>query len=368
MYLKKFEVKNFKNFKREFTFDLSDVRDYTFNRDCVTNDVIKTGIIYGKNSIGKTNFGLAIFDITYHLVDKMRMQDSNNLYTNADSRFKQAKFNYHFDIDGKNVEYKYGKTNYFTLTTEELIIDGESLFSYDFEKNVGQLDKLKSIPELADLTLAFREKTMSIVRFIANNSNLDNSHPIKKIVDFVGRMLWFRNVDNLNKFMGFAANTEFIFDYVCNNDYIDDLNKFLKDNGVNEVLEYKTTPDKRKVIYFKHKTLLPFSVASSGTKALITFYYWYKHFSQASFVFIDEFDAFYHFELAEKVVKLATAADIQVFFTSHNTNLLSNRIMRPDCYFILTKDKLTSFANATKRELREGHNLEKLFISGEFGE
>ena len=56
----------------------------------------------------------------------------------------------------------------------------------------------------------------------------------------------------------------------------------------------------------------------------------------------------------------------QVILTSHNTNLLSNRIMRPDCYFILTENCLTSFVNATKRELREGHNLEKLYMSGEF--
>jgi hypothetical protein len=58
--------------------------------------------------------------------------------------------------------------------------------------------------------------------------------------------------------------------------------------------------------------------------------------------------------------------NLQTILTSHNTNLLSNRIMRPDCYFILTQDKLTSFANATDRELREGHNLEKLYMSGEF--
>ena len=84
-------------------------------------------------------------------------------------------------------------------------------------------------------------------------------------------------------------------------------------------------------------------------------------------MFIDEFDAFYHYELAEVIVKLLERMpSSQTILTSHNTNLLSNRIMRPDCYFILSENKLTSFANATRRELREGHNLEKLYMSGEF--
>lgn len=86
-------------------------------------------------------------------------------------------------------------------------------------------------------------------------------------------------------------------------------------------------------------------------------------------MFIDEFDAFYHYELSESIVAmLEKMPRTQIILTSHNTNLLSNRIMRPDCYFILTKNKLTSFANSTRRELREGHNLEKLYMSGEFNE
>ena len=84
-------------------------------------------------------------------------------------------------------------------------------------------------------------------------------------------------------------------------------------------------------------------------------------------MFIDEFDAYYHYELSETIVSLLEKMiGTQVVLTSHNTNLLTNRIMRPDCFFILTRDKLTSLVNATNRELREGHNLEKLYISGEF--
>lgn len=57
----------------------------------------------------------------------------------------------------------------------------------------------------------------------------------------------------------------------------------------------------------------------------------------------------------------------QIILTSHNTHLLSNKFMRPDCLFILSgKGILTSFCNSTQRELKEEHNLEKMYISGEF--
>ena len=110
-----------------------------------------------------------------------------------------------------------------------------------------------------------------------------------------------------------------------------------------------------------------FKVASSGTRALYTFFYWYKTAKDVSFMYVDEFDAYYHYELSEYIVTiLEKMTNTQVIITSHNTNLLTNKIMRPDCYFILSNNKLTSFADATSRELREGHNLEKLYMSGEF--
>ena len=61
--------------------------------------------------------------------------------------------------------------------------------------------------------------------------------------------------------------------------------------------------------------------------------------------------------------------DTQIILTTHDTNIMSNELFRPDCLFILSqKGFITPLNKATKRELREGHNLEKMYISGEFAE
>lgn len=38
---------------------------------------------------------------------------------------------------------------------------------------------------------------------------------------------------------------------------------------------------------------------------------------------------------------------------------MSNKLTRPDCTFIITKDYIKSLANSTEKELREAHNIEK---------
>lgn len=65
--IKCFSVKGFKNFSEKITLDFSNVRDYRFNSRCLTNGLVSKSIVYGKNSVGKTNLGLAIFDIVSHL-------------------------------------------------------------------------------------------------------------------------------------------------------------------------------------------------------------------------------------------------------------------------------------------------------------
>jgi AAA15 family ATPase/GTPase len=95
-------------------------------------------------------------------------------------------------------------------------------------------------------------------------------------------------------------------------------------------------------------------------------YYWLKEMVNASFVFIDEFDAFYHQELSYKICKRLFEGENQLFLTTHDTFLLSNDLLRPDCFFIMNNNKIDSLCNITDKELRLGHNLEKLYRGGAF--
>ena len=47
--LKLFKVSGFKNFRDTLTIDFSDVHDYKFNSECVSNGFLSKMIVYGRN-------------------------------------------------------------------------------------------------------------------------------------------------------------------------------------------------------------------------------------------------------------------------------------------------------------------------------
>lgn len=364
--LKLFEVSGFKSFRDKVSLDFSDVHDYKFNSNCITESLLGKIVIYGKNSIGKSNFGLAIFDIVSHLSSKNVTPGLYEYYLNANNINDYAEFHYIFKFDKHEMDYKYRKDNKQILIYECVFIDGTMLFEYDYKKDEGNTEGLKEIAPT--LNWAFQDVD-SILKYVINNTVLDNEHPLRRMMRYVSNMLWFRSLDE-NRYIGYKSKSSDYYDFIFDPKVLLEFEDFLHKAGVQDNLIIKEDVDGQKRLYFKTDNPLPFfKVASSGTKALYTFFYWYKTCSEVSLMFIDEFDAYYHYELAESIVSmLEKMTGVQIILTSHNTNLLTNRIMRPDCYFILTKDKLTSLVNATNRELREGHNLEKLYMSGEFDE
>ena len=106
--LKKFTVKNYKNFKDEISLDFSKIAGYQFNKDCLSMGLIGKMLIYGRNATGKTNFGRALLDIERLMYDMSRNGEKSVLI-NADSRDDTAKFIYEFKFGNDEVIYKYSR-------------------------------------------------------------------------------------------------------------------------------------------------------------------------------------------------------------------------------------------------------------------
>ncbi len=369
--LKKFTVKNYKNFKDEISLDFSNIAGYQFNMDCLSMGLIGKMLIYGRNATGKTNFGRALLDIERLMYDMSRNGEKSVLI-NADSRDDTAKFIYEFKFGNDEVIYKYSRFANAELCDEELSINGNVIFKCDFKNNKFDFQGLNIISAETVNTnryLIQDNDVLSFLRWLINNTSFSYNSVLIKLSEYVNKMDLI-TVGN-NRIESSTIDYSKFFEDLKNPVHLQNFEDFLNLMGIECKLVLKELPDGQVELYFDHKKLVPFySTASSGTLALTNLYQ--KIVSKAvesSLVYLDEFDAFYHYEMAEKLISFFKTKypKCQFIMTSHNTNLMTNKIMRPDCLFILSsRGTLTALCDATERELREGHNLEKMYISGEF--
>lgn len=370
--LKKFTVTNFKNFENTITFDLSHPANYEFNNEIIKNNCVTKGIIYGINGSGKSNLGLAIFDIVFHLTDKEKLYDKYLFYKNMDSSKTTVDFEYLFLFRGIEVLYRYRKVSAEILVYESLIINGEEVLSYDFASQEGY-SKLEGSENMQlNSGLMTNLNTLSRVKYIKSNAILADNEINRAFMDFVtfaDNMLLFYSLDQ-NRYQGFYLGMDSYTQGIIRENKINEFECFLRDQGIDYHLVVSLLNGQQELFCQFSHGMAPFSsVASTGTRSLALFYYWYLKMNSASFVYIDEFDAFYHFELSQTLVELVKRLEnTQVYLSTHNTDLLSNDILRPDAFFQIINNKIYSFDQLTEKELRRAHNIQKMYKAGTFNE
>lgn len=376
--LKRFEVSNYKNFKEPLIFDLGSVGGYQFNLDCVSDSVISKALIYGRNATVKTNLGNAITDISKSVFSLS--PGAFGGFLNADSEEESATFDYLFQFGDHEVRYRYCKFSSISYKSETLYFDGDMVFDFDYQKKMFKCENMALIeaetitikPFLDSLLnksqpngkLAFK---LSFLKWLFANAAFSDDSIMAQLRNYIDRMNCF-SISSLSGRQWLKANN---FIEILEGEELQHFEEFLNAMGVERELVNQKLPDGQNKLYFKHKKLVPFmETASSGTLVLYNLYQQIVNkFADLSFIYLDEFDAFFHYEMSELFFRYLkkTFPKCQIVLTTHNTNLMTNKLMRPDCFFILsTSGKLTALCNATPRELREGHNLEKMYISGEF--
>ena len=380
--LKRFAVKNYKNFKDEIILDFSKVGSYHFSTGCLYDNLVAKLLIYGRNATGKTNFVHAIYDVKRLIWDIGKIDETPIL--NAASNQNTVDFNYIFVNDKKEMTYKYSRQQFGRLVYEELTVNGVLVYCCDFLKNEYKFPRLDLIQAEGLNTATFTEPLkqrgllgsavgdiIPFLRWVFSNSVMGPQSTLWFLLsDIIGisMVLAHDSRQNSNK-----KEIDSFYEMLKDKKQLNRFETFLNTMGVSCKLKIQELPDGSIELYFDHGKLIPFySTASSGTLALTSLYR--KVFAVnglLSVLMIDEFDAFYHHEMSEKLVRymINNYRNVQVIMTTHNTNLMNNSLMRPDCLFILSTDgRLTPLNRATLREIREGHNLEKMYISGEFVE
>lgn len=366
--LKIFEVENFRGFSGNFIYDLSKTKNYEFNEECIKNNIVNKSIIYGENGCGKSNLGLAIFDISGNLTDNNIGTMYHENYINANSTEKNATFRYLFSFQDTDVEYKYTKSDFETITSETLLIGGEVVIEIQPNSKLKiSLDGAETLNRDLD-----GEKKMSALRYVYRNSKLTKTKTnliFKELMDFVEGMLYFRSLTE-NSYIGLTTGRRAIFESIVENGNLESFQKFLDDADMKLKIDIMDNGEKKNIgIKFSTGKIVPMGkIASTGTLAISLFYYWYQNIDKIKFLFVDEFDAFYHHALAKYTTQILKNTSAQTILTTHNTGLMTNDIFRPDCCFIMDHEKISPIFERTNKELRQAHNIEKIYVAGGFDE
>lgn len=364
--LKCFTVEGYRNFSTPVSFNFAASRDYQFAENNVKNGTVKTALLIGRNASGKSNFGSALFDITLGFPKAFDYSGQDDrLFLNADCGRGAARFTYVFEFDGREINYCYEKTSPTTWLHESLSIDKKRIFDFNNESGVFEENHLERIGA-AGINFEFSDTSLSLLSYITSSLPTNVLGVLAELRRFVSRMRLIRM--DVFRLKGFE--TRKVIDKIIRENKVAKFESFIRNFGVDESLIVIKESDGLPVLYFNHPMrCIPFVEAcSSGTRTLVKLFSELELNESASFLFIDEFDAFCHFEMAESLLKFfASKASCQILCSTHNTSLVKNGVMRPDCvYQISAKNGIRTLADSTDRELRLGNNIEKLLRAGEF--
>ena len=238
--LKKFTLKNYKNFKDEITIDFENIAGYQFNTDCLSDGIIGKMLIYGRNATGKTNLGRAILDIGSTMFGGTRYA-SNGILLNADSKEDAAMFQYEFRFEDTELSYKYSRLSNQELREEELSVNGKSIFKCNFglrEYNFDNLDYIDA--ETANIERYLQslevgeddeisEPKLPFLRWLISNVALKNDSALIRLSNYVRRMMMI-TVGNGMQYRFGRMNQSF-YESLENPEQLKDFEDFFKCNG-----------------------------------------------------------------------------------------------------------------------------------------
>lgn len=366
-----FTVENFRSIRKEQLLSLyvdKKPNHHAGNISYVEDDIglLKTVAIYGANASGKTNLLLALNALKGLVVESGDWKDGDkiNLYDpyllSSETIDKPTKFEIEFYVDKDryryHIEYNSSKilfekldqyrtskpSNIFTRTESDEWRDVKFGDSYKggkrqfaFFPNNTYLSKAGNSPESPDFI-------RSIYNFFRREISILGTDRIIDVID------WDKKPGLINVLNTFLSKADFgISGFSFEQGELPEGFSFPPD--IPEAVKAKVAAQLTKKTLFKHKSdfespvIFESSQESRGTNRLFKLMPFFTMvLINGESVFIDEIESSLHPHIAELVIKLfndplVNTRNAQLIFTTHNTSLMSQSLLRKDQVYLCAK-------------------------------
>ncbi len=413
--IEEFSFGNLWSFKDIQTLNMTAAKIKSINPDLDTDNVIavkedvkllKAKAIYGANASGKSNIVKAL--MAFASIVSTSVKDNNSLriflpfqlstetlekpsFFQIVFRMENVRYRYGFETDGISIksEWLFSTPNKreqpLFIREDDAIIDINQKHFEEGHKAVtlmdgdtdGQIFRNNSLFLSTLASFGFGKLSMKIVKFISSilfvsgltdtgmfniaRISLENDNIKQFILNFLKKAdIGIENIDIFK-----------VSDEELPNNMDDNLKKDLRDGKI--ILSSRTRYNSKS----EPEAITKFTFAlqeSEGTKKMFELSpVIYFSLTQGSPLIIDEFDARFHPLLTRKIVELYNSSEnpnAQLIFITHDTNLLSQDLLRKDQIDFVEKDKFGAshlYSLVELKGIRNNASLEKDYIQGKYG-
>ncbi|MCF8374355.1 MAG: ATP-binding protein [Bacteroidales bacterium] len=382
-----FRFKNFRSFRDETRFLMSNVKSFGehIEKNIIKTkkefDLLKTSAIYGSNAGGKSNFISAMA----HMAGIVHNSFSNSLKKEEDKPIHDFQFKLNTKTENADTMFE----------VSFLLVD--TIYRYGFQINGHEIKKewlYKKIER--EIVLFSREGGDFDINKSAFNEGIKYKDDVNQNVLFISHLAqnnqiisrivfnWFLNVNILSGLTedNYALYTSRLIQKDTQfKNWISLALKFM------EIANIEAGEEEGKVVTYHNRfdennlliNSIPFNVSeneSHGTKKLIYLLGpMYDTLRNGRILFIDEFDSKLHPNLTKKLLMLFNEFNIkgaQLVFTGHDSSLLDKNLLRRDQIWFIGKDQfgvseLYSLSEFNAKTVRNTSSYEKKYLENKFG-
>ena len=373
--LTKMTIENYTTFTHKTVFDFTATNYKSLQEENVaSNKVLKGALFVGENASGKTKILLAItflLDLLFKDADPDFML-RKSFYTKKDN----FALSYSFSVDDAAIIYSFTCSET-AIVKENLSLNGERLierlgntasFTYDGEEKI-----------YSDLS-----SNLLFLRRLYFDTHFYKNEILNKWYSFLKRSVYINC--NTRQIINYDNNVNLGIDEYLKKNSTDKINAFLEKINYGQEIEYSdvfenkdrsyrvNTDSNHKMIGFRKQgtdIYIPMILESSGNHTFVNLlpaFLWAV--DNECMIILDEFSSGLHNELEECLIKFFFhySGNSQLFFTSHSTNILNTKLIRPDQVYSVSfvQGKGSVIHRFSEQSPREAQNIEKMYLNGVF--